>query len=467
MTIGKRLGYRCSMPRGHLSARALLVCGVLLSITSVVLLGGLQYFMPPTFDNPPGVNQAGIVHFQSVLLTRDLTPLSVPAFVRASRFLIVASWIGYGMMLFSSYRYRTDLGRHATVIAASSAALVALLFPPSLSSDVYAYAGWGRMLALHGWNPYAHTLQSLAELGDPAGLVAPVPASSTHGPVWVGLVAAVVSVLRSMDLWVQIVALKLLAGMALLAAALGARLVAGSYDKGKAELAFLAVGFNPLFLVEGPGSGHNDVLMAALMLGGIALCNRGRSAGYLLLGLSAGIKFVTAAIVPWVIWEQVARLPASKRLGAAALATSLALAPNVIGHRVFSAETGVFEGIRTVFERQTVNVASTGETEGIGAPPARSVSTSMLMRGATILLIYVLLTLAIWRTKAPGFYLSCWSVFSMTVMVFAAPVLFPWYIVWPFSTAVIRWDRLGAGATLACAVLALVRLVQYTVPYVR
>ena len=192
------------------------------------------------------------------------------------------------------------------------------------------------MWVIHGWSPYERTLRSLGELGDPAGLMAPVGASTTHGPIWIALVCAIVGLLRSLGLWVQVVALKLVAGAAILAAAISGREVARFYDPRRAELALLAIGFNPVFLIEGPGSGHNDVLMVALMLGGIALCQKGRQrVGYLLVGLSIGIKFVSAAIVPWLIWQQVSRQPPRERLATTALALGLVLAPSVVGYAAF------------------------------------------------------------------------------------------------------------------------------------
>jgi hypothetical protein len=40
-------------------------------------------------------------------------------------------------------------------------------------------------------------------------------------------------------------------------------------------------------------------------------------------------------------------------------------------------------------------------------------------------------------------------------------------MVWPFSTSLVRWDKFGLQVTLCCAVLSVLLLVQYTVPYAR
>ena len=431
--------------------RTPLLSGILLLTGSVIGLAGLQYFMPPSFDNPPGVNQAGIAHFRNVMAMAPVAPMGVSAFSWTFRVLLAGAWIGYGMILLGGYRYEGRPGTLTLPAIGSIAVLVALLFPPSLSSDVYAYAGWGRMWVLHGWNPYVRTLGSLAEIGDPAGLIAPVGASTTHGPVWIVIVCAVVGLLRSAGLWTQVVALKLLAAAAVLATAASGRAIASHHDSRRAELALLAIGFNPVFLIEGSGSGHNDILMAALMLSGIALCLKGRTrVGYLLLGLSIGIKFVSAAIVPWLIVQEVSRQPRGKRFVAAAVALGLVLAPIVVGYAAFHVQTNVFDGIKTVYEHQTAG----------GTP-------SVLWRLAVLLLLYGVLSIAVWRFDTPGLYLSCFALFTMTLIVIGAPVPFAWYMVWPLGASLVRWDRFGLKVNLACTALAVLLLLSYTMPYAR
>jgi hypothetical protein len=447
--------------------RTLLVSGILLLSASAIGLAGLQYFMPPSFDNPPGVNQAGLVHFRSVVSTARVTPLGMSAFLWLFRFLLVSVWVGYGAILLSSYRYNPSIGRFTLPAIGLTGLSLALLFPPSLSSDVYAYAGWGRMWVIHGWSPYERTLRSLAELGDAAGLMAPVGASTTHGPIWIALVCALVGLLRNLGLFVQVVGLKLLAGGAVVAAAISGREIARFYDPRRAELALLTIGFNPVFLIEGPGSGHNDVLMVALMLGGIALCQKGRHrVGYLLLGLSVGIKFVSAAIVPWLIWQQVSRQLPRERLATTALALGLVLAPSVVGYTAFRAETRVFDGIKTVFEHQTAGVETTAGRDGI-APLAPGGKRSLWLRLGQLLLVYAALSLVVWRSEVSASYLSCWALFCLTLIVIGVPVAFAWYMVWPFSASLVRWDRFGLCVTLCCVALSIALLVQYTVPYAR
>src|SRR5207248_2362619 len=89
------------------------------------------------------------------------------------------------------------------------------------------------------------------------------------------------------------------------------------------------------FLLEGPGSGHNDLVMLCLLLAGVALCLRGRYAlGILSIGLSAGVKFITGAFVPWMYLERLPRQP-GRRVLLLALTGLLAAAPIALAYLPF------------------------------------------------------------------------------------------------------------------------------------
>jgi hypothetical protein len=198
--------------------------------------------------------------------------------------------------------------------------------------------------------------------------------------------------------------------------------------------------------------------MVALMLAALALSQRGwLRSGYLCLGLSVGIKFVTAAIVPWFIWKQVAQYPWRKRSGAAVLAVLLVLLPGLVGLAAFGADAGAYDGIRVVFEHQTAGIQTRGQ----------ALLGGMLTRVGLLLLFYALLSVAVLRAGIPGSFLVCWAYFCVIVIFFGAPVAFAWYMVWPLAASLVRWDRLGLAITAGCTVLAAVLLFNYTVPYAR
>src|SRR5437660_561897 len=81
------------------------------------------------------------------------------------------------------------------------------LAPPSLTPDVYLYAGYARIQLLHGINPYIHNFGQLAAAGEPqARFLGP----SGYGPVWTLLALAICAPLSAAGLWWQVAALKLL-----------------------------------------------------------------------------------------------------------------------------------------------------------------------------------------------------------------------------------------------------------------
>jgi hypothetical protein len=147
----------------------------------------------------------------------------------------------------------------------------------------------------------------------------------------------------------------------------------------------------------------------------------------------------------------------------------LVLAPTLVAYAAFHVRTNAFDGIKAVYEHQTDGVQeTTSAADVVRTPPAPSAWTlAALWRSAVLLLVYGGLSVAVWRCDAPGFYLSCWAAFSVTLIVIGAPVPFAWYMIWPLSASLIRWDRLGLRVNLACAALAVVLLAQYSVLFVR
>ena len=148
---------------------------------------------------------------------------------------------------------------------------IACIFPTSLTHDLYAYLAFGRMGPLYGLNPYHETLRQLAHLGDVAALYYPAPHSSVYGPIWTLLTELIASTLRSVALPAQLIVMKLIGAASLITAAVSARAIAMKWSPRHADLALVAVAFNPMLMLEAAGNGHNDMLMVALLLAGMAL----------------------------------------------------------------------------------------------------------------------------------------------------------------------------------------------------
>jgi hypothetical protein len=262
---------------------------------------------------------------------------------------------------------------------------------------------------------------------------------------------------------------KLLGAGALVLAALSARTIARATGSAWANATTLAVGLNPVLLLEGPASGHNDVVMMSLMLAGIACQLKGRTqAGYLLLGCSAGVKYVTATIVPWLLLRE--RLSLRSSLRTVAVASALVLIPNVASLAVFWRGAHTFDGLRDVYVQRTdaseTPNRSPGSTAGGNskgrAQAARRSPLSTWLRLSALTLVYAALTVMVARAGIPR-VLAAWAAFALAVVWVGMPVIFAWYMAWPIAPAMARPQELRRVAFASLVSGAVLQFV-YTVP---
>ncbi len=158
---------------------------------------------------------------------------------------------------------------------------------------------------------------------------------TVYGPVWTRIEIAVVGLLHAGSLWPQVVALKLAQAGALVGMALAGRRIAAHLCPGRENLTLLALGLNPMLLLEGPGSGHNDLLLVCLLLvGAMFYLDKKYLPAALCLGLSVGIKLITLAVLPWALMEYGRGRPGRQKLAAIGVAVALVLLPLAIcyGH---------------------------------------------------------------------------------------------------------------------------------------
>lgn len=430
-------------PRQSVPWRVSFIGGLSVLALAMLCLAALQYFMPSSARYTGPINPEGARQTASWLLGHVPTALSAGAFVWVFRTLLVATWIGYAVAILSALRAGKVSARWPLIAAGLLAATLAVVFPPSLSHDLYAYLGMGRMSALYGWNPYVHTLREFALLGDPAAIHYPTGAPSVYGPVWALLSSGLAGVLRSLPLPAQLIAFKLVGAAALVWAGLSARSVARVWDPAHADVALVALVFNPLLLLEGPCNGHNDVLMIALLLAGVALVLRSARLGWFVVGLSVGVKFVTLAIVPWLIYQQVRSMRLSRALARAATAVALVLAPVALLFIPY------WTGSRTLGGIHAVWAAKASGNVGAGA--------------GVVLCAIVYLAASLWLLRGNDDRVApAWTVWSISFALLAMPVILPWYMCWPTALTLTRWDRRQRLLTTACVILGIVLSFRYT-----
>lgn len=212
-------------------------------------------------------------------------------------------------------------------------ALLLALTRPLTSRDLFYYILAGRVLGVHGANPYR--APPTAFPGDP--LLAYTnwgDYTLPYGPLW-ALLGAGLARLAGGDLLWSVLAFKAVALAGYFAA--GALIWSGLRARGRPPLPGTVLWlWNPLVLWEFPGNGHNDVLMIAGMLLGLRLLLADRPrAALLALAAAALVKYVALALIPLALWYLLrplsgwpARLRQALCLGwPAALLCAAALAP--------------------------------------------------------------------------------------------------------------------------------------------
>ena len=172
--------------------------------------------------------------------------------------------------------------------------------------DVFDYAMHGRMLALLGANPY---IALPAWFPDDPFLpsVGWKTYPSVYGPLWT-YVEGAVAWLSGDNLLMAVLLFKGIAAASSLACAWSAYRIACRWTSRPAAGASVLVGWNPLVVLMA-GSGHNDLLMMALFLGGVWLLAEDRgAAGLWLAGVSSLIKAATVPLVLLVVIGQIIHL---------------------------------------------------------------------------------------------------------------------------------------------------------------
>jgi len=435
--------------------RRWLIFGIVLCALALTALVGLQYLMPRRIDSAWGLNYAGVRHFQRQLLSFDTPQLTSRAFAIWFRSLTALAWVGYGLAVTAGLRGARV--RPAIILAVSIplSIVLAVIWPASLSSDVYAYLAHGRMDAMYGANPYTELPDVLRRHGDPVADFLHWNLPCVYGPIWTMLPVIIVRIFHTWGLWWQVIAMKLVQAAALAGLALAGRAIAERTAAHRGDLTLLALALNPLFLIEGPGNGHNDVLMMALFLCAALFFIKSRYVvGSSVVGLSAGIKFVTLAALPWM-FIQYMRGRRMREVGAASLGgLLLAIGVLAVGYIRF------WEGISTLtgaYARWAWDRKPSAETD------------ESLIAGywplVLLLVIFVLLTVWVWQRKKTGItWPAAWAILAVSFVLLVMPMWPPWFFIWPLAASLTQWDKLHTRLSLVSSAAAFTLTLLYVYP---
>lgn len=446
--------------------------------------------MPAGFDSIRGLNPLAAAEWRARFHAGD-AGMAAPVYRAGVQVLQVASWVLYGVLLVLIYRGARFSTAWTWRLAVPVLVAVAVAMPAALSADAFAYVGYARLAVVHGLNPHLYTQVDLVKLGDPTKPYLHWPIASPYGPLWTMVCMAVVALGRvfSADgIWGEVLVLKLVGAAGVLGMAVALRtLVRRGDDGGRADAAFVLTVVNPLSLCEGPGNGHNDVVMMALALAGFVAwltpaCGRARPAvAAVWLGVASAVKLIPLLLLPWVAIT-VLRNGSGRRWVRAIGIICLGFAPTVLAYAPFwsggRALGGLAERFRSA-DQPDDETSADAPPHGYGgaasssatAQPARktirrtgSPLAHVVRRTWLTILVYAGATLILWRGGAPLLALTGWAYVSSVVMLFVAGLWFPWYLTWTWPAVLARANRHHQILTLLLFLFSVMLMMVYATP---
>jgi len=179
------------------------------------------------------------------------------------------------------------------------AGCILLITPALISRDLFVYAGYGRSIIAHHVNPYF-----VAPAKFPLDPITPWDdwrnATAAYGPLWL-VVCSLVSLVGGGSLTRYILLFRFLGFAIHLINALLVMLILRTMGRSARTVTIgtLLYAWNPLVILEGCLSGHNDLFMITFMLLGILLCVRAEQRGFTrpVYYLLPGIAFTLATLV--------------------------------------------------------------------------------------------------------------------------------------------------------------------------
>ncbi|MEZ6038230.1 MAG: hypothetical protein R3F29_12170 [Planctomycetota bacterium] len=206
---------------------------------------------------------------------------------------------------------------------------LAVAVPLIATTDPIDYVVRGRILTVHGQNPYTHVASEFPDdlfvgFGDRGWKSMPLP----YGPLVADLqgviawLAHLLPVSPRVELVAALLLTKLLFAASLLLSASLLSRVAERLRPGARNAAFVAIAWNPLFLFEGVVNAHNEPLLLLLLSVSLVAATAHRYAASLFaLGCGVLTKIVPVVLGPALL-VQAAR---QRRLGGLALGAALLL----------------------------------------------------------------------------------------------------------------------------------------------
>ncbi|MCW2524529.1 MAG: hypothetical protein JWO63_2864 [Frankiales bacterium] len=395
--------------------------------------------------------------------------------------LLILAWLVLGRLLLTgSTSGTTAIGRPVIDPAVLRRTLIRWMLPllvsmPLASMDMYSYAAQAQLARL-GRDPYTFTPADLPGkfLDNVAWKWVDTP--SPYGPLWV-TVSRWVATLTGNHALITVFALRLIPFAAIVVIAYLLPGLARRFGK-RGDLALWIAIANPLVLVHGVGGGHNDAVMVAFMIAGLAVVLRPNAdwrhlvLGAALMALAAAVKAPGAVgvafVVPIYLYGKSDHQPLTLRpldwlrqcaIAAAAAVPVFALITWMVGYgngwtKQLSPNIPVINFMSLPTMAAVVYRLATGQ------PNAGSLveHTVRLCRSIGTI-ISVCLLVFLWLRSTRGNALRLFAL-SMLTVVLLSPAVQPWYFTWALTLAALFLVAPKQLSWLAAASVALTLLIR-------
>jgi len=343
---------------------------------------------------------------------------------------LVVAWVGLARFA------RADRFRPWWMSAAAFLWCVPLLVgPPLFSHDIYSYLAQGTIAHI-GLSPYKDAPAVLGGLGYHHVLQAVDPfwrgATAPYGPLFLGVISLIVGLTGS-HVFAGVILIRLfdLLGLGLLAVLVPR--IAGHLGADPVRAAWLAVA-SPVMLLQLVSPGHNDLLMAGVMVAGICLALEGRPLlGIVVCMVATTIKLpaFAAAVFIAVAWIRTApslRAGIERAVSAVIAAVATAAAVTLItGFGLGWISTSLFSTpgrVRLAITPATdLSFTIAKLLSGVSFTDVEPVLRALLVAATAIVgLVMVIRT----RRHTLVKYLAV----ALVAAAIGGPALWPWYLAW-------------------------------------
>jgi hypothetical protein len=347
--------------------------------------------------------------------------------------------------------------------------MLALAMPVFLSRDVYSYAFYGRMAAVHGANPYTEIPGAFAT--DPAYPFVSVDwidSPSVYGPAFTAASAGIARAAPTPE--GAALAFKLLAAAASVMTLLLVVVAARRTIPGRTAFAAALVGWNPVVVFHGVAGGHNDALLGLALAGGmLAVILRRELWATALLALGALVK--VSGGIPLAVAVAAAAIRDRgtwvRTLGMHVGISAAVAAPFVIPYMQTEDPTlGALElAGRQGWLAPSRFVLTTlgGLTRAVAGEGAADVVSLVVRIAFPLVFLWVLVTLVRHLARDPSRLEPVVVVAAMgwagLISLLVSPVLLPWYAAWAVPLAWLLPRPARGGAVLLSLALAITELV--------